>query len=143
MKKARFAFIILILMTGITLSSCKKTYEYEFMQPVENITSIAFVYADPYHDVDYSKLEIDCVIVNDLWPVFLEDFGEIPCKRYRFDPPNDVSGDVIRISYEDGSCEVFSASSSLQIDAKGRQHYTMKYFDTDAFEQLVQKYYAG
>lgn len=144
MRKVRLwstSIITVVFLNILIACTPAKYYEYDFMQRKEDITSIEIVYADPYSiSVDYKALQPDWIIDRTLWGEFIDDLGEIPCKRYRLDPPNNISYNVFRITYSDGSCELFSKHSMLQIDAKGEMAYTLYYFEGDGFDQLLNKY---
>lgn len=140
MKKF-FALYLLLLL--LLLSSCKSQEEYTFAQSIENVKSIDIIYGSPYSfepREGYLSFEALATVEPEQWARFFEDFGNMPCKAYFLDPGQDLSGKMIRIIYLDGTHEVISAYTGVQIDTNNRWWYPPYYFDIDAFSSLIDSY---
>ena len=97
------------------------------------------VYADPYSDTeDYSAIAPVITVDQEQWQRFLADLKEIPCKQYFNDPVQGFSGNVIRITYTDGSYEVIGPLAGLHVDPKGKWTYKDYYFEKDVFAVFVE-----
>ena len=140
MKKF-FALYLLLLL--LLLSSCKSQEGYTFAQSFENIESIDIIYVSPYSAPPrkgFLEFEPVATVESEQWDVFFESFYNIPCSAYFLDPHHDLSGNVIRIIYLDGTHEVISAHTGVHIDTNNRWWYPMYYFDIEAFGNLIDSY---
>ncbi len=133
-RKLSLALLIVLL----CLNGCGK-YSYSPVQPVENVEKIEAFYWSNYSPYKYNDLlyvDADPISVTH-WDGFFPALEQLPCHKYFHDPPQGVSDWVIRITYEDESVELISASGCLYYNQdKWTERYY--YFDKDAFDTLIQ-----
>lgn len=136
MKKS----ILLIFATLLSLlCGCEKEQQYMLGQAHEYVQAIEIIYVSPYQTcVNEALLQMEAIIAVDKaeWENFFCKFSEISCNAYFHDPSWSVCGDVIRITYEDGSADLISAYGGLYY-SDGEWQYQYLYFDTEAFDVLI------
>ena len=141
MKRSVFLVFMCCL---LLLCSCNNR-QYSFGQKSENIKSIDIIYVSPYKiysNESYAQFEAIATIDRTAWDDFIQAFREIPSKKQFHDPTWGISGNVIRITYEDDSFDVICAYGSLyySVDDWENQYYLL---DETLYDSFVQSQIGG
>ena len=123
-------FIILLSFTF----GCEIKGEYHFSQPINQISAIEIVYRDKNSNFNIRK-EVEFEYQAELISAILE----LPCYKYFNDPSTTMDDIAIRISYNDGCCDYLS-SSCVAYYCNNRYKFGWVYFNTDDFNELLNKY---
>ena len=131
---------IALLLICFSLTACRQTTEYNFIQTEENISAISIVTIS-FNQENEIVLTEDSTI-SDI-PVFLEEFHKVRCYVYFGDPTGVTeegsSAKVIKISFKDESYELINWNGQAQYTPKtGFNFYAgFHVFDEDGFCKLI------
>lgn len=116
--------VMLILLTG-----CKT--KYKFAKSTDEITKIEIV----------KIIDDDVVVLKEINDIqtFLDDFKNVDCYSYLNDPVTKIEGKAIKLYYSNGDNEIIT-SDAQQRYINGRNLNGFSYFDTNDFENLINKY---
>ena len=137
----RVLFILCIILT-LTVCSCDVREEYKFLNPLDEIESIAiceFVYDD-----------VECIF-NEIKKIddksaFISDFKNVRCYVWFGDPTGLVEEDdgqhVIRIIYENKEWEIIYWNAQAEYTHTfGHRHYKgFNVFEKKDYDNLIAKY---
>lgn len=140
------------LFLGLIIFHGNTHHTYEFLYPAEEIASIQFVhmqtgtdlYTHPVDDIPFllDSRESPCAELDtENYASFLEAFSEVPCHKWVNDPCPEVSGNVILITYKNGSWEWISSDGTFYHNvSSSKSSMTWFYFDEEAFASLLSRY---
>lgn len=126
-------FIIQIFIVFCIFTGCgEKTYS--FQKTVDEIQSIAIVSA---------KSSLDFTVIKELsqteQKVFLEKFKTIEFQNYYIGDPMSLSGDAIKITYQNGDYEMICYYWSEYVK-NGEVYFVPKNCDEDTFNDLLENF---
>ncbi len=131
-----------LLMLSVFMTGCAEKREYNFMQPLENISKIEIVYFSPYDTYrtkEYLETEADKVIEQQDWESLISQIEQMQYKKEFMDPSGGISSFTLRITYLDGAVELVCARGSLYItEHDDKMRYI--YFDKQTFYDVLHDY---
>lgn len=117
---------------------------YAFQQDRSNVAGVDIVYVkDLSHlTTGYYEGAAETVSVIDeaSWDSLFKRFDELRVKTASHPPREELSGQLIRVTYEDGAFEIIGPYMYYYRDAKGQQSYDCHAIDREEFEDLVNSF---
>lgn len=144
MKKVKWIILFVVCVTAFL--NCKSnTVQYKMMQERDQIVSIQIAEGISEKDAgeeNYDKIKVITTIPQEKWDVFLVDFSNVQCLKFRNDPCQSLEGTIIYITYKNGAIELIGNWAAFYhwIDGANRGDFRPYYFDVEQFEFLIAKY---
>ncbi len=144
MKKA--LLLLLILLQGSLLTSCRVRETYDLLHDEDEIFAISIVRV--YLNEEDDLVQTYRVVIDDV-DAFLADFRDVDCYIWFGDPiglkPAPEGTDVVKIEYRNGDYELIDWNGQTEYTVKrGLDYYAgFSVFDKNHFPVLIMKYLQG
>lgn len=139
MKRVILVSLMLISII-LLLTVCDRTDKYTLSQPYENVEKVEIVYVANDNILVkgfYDAIKPVCTLDEEQWSAFFEDLFSMECSRYLNDPAESVTGEVVQITYNDGSFELIGKDSIFCSSSDREWDYLPYYFDDDVFYRFI------
>ena len=138
MKFTRFIALLSIIVTApMLIAGCHTTEDtYSFSQGIEEIETIDICKYDFENKTVTSIKTLSGTEKN----AILNDISDLECYRHFGDHTMDYGEVVIYITYQNNESEVIGIWNVAQVDAYGKWHIGMVYFDDTVFCTMLVKY---
>ena len=132
---------VLVLMSILLclLSGCSYEGKYQLEQAYNNIQTVEVLYVSPYEICSNEQLlekDNNASVDEGNWEKLITELENIPCKAYAHDPSWGITGDILRITYKDGSVELVGERGGLYYSAD-EWEYRYLYFEEAEFHALI------
>jgi hypothetical protein len=120
------------------LSGCRAKYKLD--QTTDNIEKIEIIEVSDEKTFVLQEVD-DYVVLKEIDDIqaFIDDFKNVDCFIHFTDPVQIIAGIAIKIYYSNGDNEIIT-SSAQQRYVKGKYDNGYRYFDTDGFNNFINKY---
>ena len=129
--------LLFSLICACMLCGCqRKAYTYAFNQDIASIRKVeicTYNYKTEEHsavkELNEEEIESLCADIQDL-----------KCYKIFGDHPTGFGSVIVYITYSDGQAEVIGPSNTARVDATGKWHLDVYYFDEEPFLAMIAKY---
>jgi|GEM_PF-1908697 len=144
MKK--IVFVNLLLLLGVVLSSCTRSYDFDSENLRNEITKIEIIklydYQGDLYPDNEKEIEVLMILTEDLKNQFIDDFSLLTFEKYYGTPNNSPKGKCLKFYYDDGTYAYITYYTYLRFSEDGSNFVSTQNIHTSEkdFLDLIDNY---